>query len=205
MIRRRSCSSVLARPGSSPHAGWERQRPPSLRFPAIPPTPCPGRSPISPRASIRSKSRACPTGPAVALPARGGAPRADSLVASLGELSRRLESLRTERCSPQPGVAQPAAPADTTDDLAAMRAAAAEAAAGAAPLPPLLRRTPRRRRERSSSAGSATRRPSTPRSAPPATSGSSRVMGGKPTTAWRVSSRSRSSRRSTPTPARRSS
>ena len=67
------------------------------------------------------------------MPARGGTPHADSLVASLGELSRRLESLRTERCSPQPGVAQHPAPADTTDDLAALRAAAAEAAGGATP------------------------------------------------------------------------
>ena len=36
----------------------------------------------------------CPTGPAVTLPARGGSPRADSLVAALGELSRRLEAVR---------------------------------------------------------------------------------------------------------------
>ncbi|MEO7985081.1 MAG: hypothetical protein ABI766_01020 [Gemmatimonadales bacterium] len=79
------------------------------------------------------ESGACPSGPAVALPARGGTPHADSLVASLGELSRRLESLRTARCPPQQGAAEHAAPADSSDDLAALRAAAAEAAGGAAP------------------------------------------------------------------------
>ena len=71
----------------------------------------------------------CPTGPAVALPGSGGNPRSDSLVAALGELSRRLEAVRRTRCMP-PGtpVVQSA---DTTDDLAALRADAAAAAGGA--------------------------------------------------------------------------
>lgn len=74
----------------------------------------------------------CPTGPAVVLPGSGGNPRSDSVVAALGELSRRLEAVRGARCAP-PGAPAPA-PTDTSDDLAAIRAAAA-AAAGGAPSP----------------------------------------------------------------------
>jgi hypothetical protein len=73
----------------------------------------------------------CPAGPAIAIPVRGGNPRADSLVASLGQLNQRLEALRASRCG-EPAAAQAA---DTTNDLAALRAAAAEAAGGAAPGP----------------------------------------------------------------------
>ncbi|HEY8257194.1 MAG TPA: hypothetical protein VIG08_06020 [Gemmatimonadales bacterium] len=74
----------------------------------------------------------CPAGPAVAVPGRGGNPHADSLVAALDDLSRRLEAVRLSRCQTA-GAAPGAQPTDTTDDLAALRAAAAETVAGAAP------------------------------------------------------------------------
>jgi hypothetical protein len=67
----------------------------------------------------------CPAGPAVAVPARTGEARGDSLVAALEQLGRRLEAVRASRCD------HVAAPADSSDDLAALRAAAAEAAGGA--------------------------------------------------------------------------
>jgi hypothetical protein len=75
----------------------------------------------------------CPSGPAVAVPARNGEPRTDSLVGSLEALSRRLEGIRVNRCAPAPGGAAAPAPADTSGDLAAIRAAAAAAAGQAAP------------------------------------------------------------------------
>ena len=77
----------------------------------------------------------CPAGPAIAIPARGGNPRADSLIAALGQLSRRLEAVRASRCATPAAPAEAAQAADTTEDLAALRAAAAEAAGGAAPGP----------------------------------------------------------------------
>lgn len=77
----------------------------------------------------------CPTGPAVALPARGGNPKGDSLVAALGELSRRLEAVRGSRCATTAASPAPAAQPDTTDDLASIRAAAAAAAGAPAPSP----------------------------------------------------------------------
>jgi hypothetical protein len=75
----------------------------------------------------------CPSGPAIATPARTGDPRTDSLAAALGALSGRLEAVRSERCGAAGAPAAPAPTApDTSDDLAAIRAAAAAAAGGAA-------------------------------------------------------------------------
>jgi hypothetical protein len=65
----------------------------------------------------------CPAETALALPRRTGNPATDSLTARLGELDRRLTALRKTRCAPGAP-----APADSSDDLAAIRAAAAEAA-----------------------------------------------------------------------------
>ena len=78
---------------------------------------------------------ACPTGPAVVLPARAGQPSSlDSLAAAVEQLRDRVERAISARCGP--GAAQPtqtAAAADTgKDELAALRAAAAAAAGGAA-------------------------------------------------------------------------
>ena len=75
------------------------------------------------------ESGRCPAGPTIAIPARSGNPHTDSLVVALGQLSQRLEAVRTTRCAAPAAAAQTA---DTTDDLAALRAAAAEAAGGAA-------------------------------------------------------------------------
>lgn len=88
----------------------------------------------------------CPSGPAVAVPARTGEARTDSLIATFDTLSRRLEALRASRCAAPaapgpPGQAPPAA-ADTTDELAKLRAAAAEAAGGAQPGAPPAPRSP---------------------------------------------------------------
>ena len=82
----------------------------------------------------------CPAGPAVAVPARTGEARSDSLVGALEQLGRRLEAIRASRCD------HAAEPADTSDDLAALRAAAAEAAgeAGVAPSPARADSTPER-------------------------------------------------------------
>lgn len=66
----------------------------------------------------------CPSGPAVAVPARTGEPQTDSLVGSLETLSRRLEAIRASRC-PQRSRGTPApAAVDTSGDLAASSAAA---------------------------------------------------------------------------------
>jgi hypothetical protein len=78
---------------------------------------------------------ACPTGPAVVLPARAGQPSSlDSLAEAVEQLRDRVERAISARCGP--GAAQPtptAAAADTgKDELAALRAAAAAAAGGAA-------------------------------------------------------------------------
>jgi hypothetical protein len=86
----------------------------------------------------------CPGGPAVAVPGRTGVPRSDSVVATLEELSRRLEAVRAERCATAAGPApQAAEPADTSGDLAAIRAAAAAAAGGAPPANPSAPPAPR--------------------------------------------------------------
>src|SRR5512143_3965810 len=70
---------------------------------------------------------ACPTGPAIALPAAR-----DSVSRGLADLSARLEKLIAARCRPgaAPLAADTAAP---SDDLAALRAAAAAAAGAPAP------------------------------------------------------------------------
>ncbi|HEY7613115.1 MAG TPA: hypothetical protein VH764_08965 [Gemmatimonadales bacterium] len=75
----------------------------------------------------------CPTAPAVVLPARrpGGDTRLDSVAVAAQELSARVERLIAERCAQEKPPAQ--APADTSDDLAALRAAAAAAAGTAEP------------------------------------------------------------------------
>ena len=78
----------------------------------------------------------CPSGPAVAVPARTGEPQTDSLVGSLETLSRRLEAIRASRCAPGAGGAPAPAAPDTSGDLAALRAAAAAAAGGGAPAAP---------------------------------------------------------------------
>ena len=67
----------------------------------------------------------CPAGAALALPRQSGNPRTDSLIAKLRELDRRVTAFRKSRCAP---AAATPAPADTTDELAAIRAAAAQAA-----------------------------------------------------------------------------
>ena len=71
----------------------------------------------------------CPTEPPVVLPARRPGENAvlDSVAIAAQELSARIERLIAERCRAQPQ-APAQAPADTSDDLAALRAAAAEAA-----------------------------------------------------------------------------
>ena len=79
---------------------------------------------------------ACPTGPAVVLPARAGKPSSlDSLAAAVEQLRDRVERAIAARCAPG-AAAEPtptAAAADTgKDELAALRAAAAAAAGGAA-------------------------------------------------------------------------
>jgi hypothetical protein len=80
---------------------------------------------------------ACPTGPAVAAPARTGDARTDTLITDVETLSHRLEALRASRCTPSiagaPAPTRAPAPSDTANDLAALRAAAAQAAGGAAP------------------------------------------------------------------------
>jgi hypothetical protein len=81
---------------------------------------------------------ACPSGPAITPPAPTGEARTDSIIATFDSLSRRLEILRGTRCgaAPNPAGKPPAAaPADTSDELAAIRAAAAEAAGAQPPGP----------------------------------------------------------------------
>src|SRR6188768_988760 len=75
------------------------------------------------------ESGQCPDTTGLALPAPSGNARTDSLLAVTAELDRRLRALRDQRCA---GAAPAPAPADTTDELAALRAAAAGAAGGAA-------------------------------------------------------------------------
>lgn len=98
------------------------------------------------------ESGLCPDSSAIALPAPTGVPRTDSLITALGALERRLGALRNLRCAAAGAV--PEAPADTSDELAALRAAAA-AAGGAAPGPPTL------------AAGDTARQPSPPPAATP--------------------------------------
>jgi hypothetical protein len=78
----------------------------------------------------------CPGGPAIVLPRRpeGGLTALDSVTVAAESLSARLERLIAIRC-PADAAAREAvvAPADTTDDLAALRAAAAAAAGTPAP------------------------------------------------------------------------
>jgi hypothetical protein len=73
----------------------------------------------------------CPTGPAVALPARPGkASPLDTLALAVEQLRDRVERAVAARCAP--AAAGRPAPADTgKDELAAIRAAAAAAAGGA--------------------------------------------------------------------------
>jgi hypothetical protein len=85
----------------------------------------------------------CPGGAAVGVPGRTGVPRSDSVVATLEQLSRRLEAVRVARCAAPAGPTPAAAPADTSDDLAAIRAAAAAAAGGAPPANPSAPPAPR--------------------------------------------------------------
>ena len=76
----------------------------------------------------------CPTEPPVVLPARrpGENTVLDSVATAAQELSARVERLIAERCRAQ--VQPPApAPADSSDDLAALRTAAAEAAGNPEP------------------------------------------------------------------------
>jgi hypothetical protein len=73
----------------------------------------------------------CPAAPAIPLPRRqeGGVTALDSVAAAAESLSARLERLIAARCPADAAAGQVAgAPADTTDDLAALRAAAAAAA-----------------------------------------------------------------------------
>lgn len=80
----------------------------------------------------------CPTGAPVTVPARrpGQAPALDTLGRAVERLSARLERVIAARCPVAPAPAQAArAPADTTDELAAIRAAAGRAV-GEAGVPP---------------------------------------------------------------------
>jgi hypothetical protein len=83
------------------------------------------------------QSGQCPDTAGLVLPAPSGDPRADSLLRGAAELDRRIRALRDSRCgrtAPGARVRPQAAPAETSDELAAIRAAAAQAGgAGEAP------------------------------------------------------------------------
>jgi hypothetical protein len=68
----------------------------------------------------------CPAETPLPVLRRTGDARTDSLAARVQQLDRRVAALRKARCAP--GAAAARAPADTSDDLAAIRAAAAAAA-----------------------------------------------------------------------------
>ncbi len=80
------------------------------------------------------ESGACPSGPAVVVPARPTRPASalDSLAIAVEQLRDRIERAVAARCAPAAAARPPAA--DTAkDELAAIRAAAAAAAGGAPP------------------------------------------------------------------------